>query len=210
MRSLHDRVSAYYPNSDRVKTAASKTYSYDAKGNVSHVSVGGTTSASAVWSVDNRLTSLTNSGGTSLYTTYNGSGLRTGKTVNGGATKSHPTYSPSCLRSSFRQKRDLCAGRLGAAEPTANSTKIYPFFPHLQFYQSRKIIGLLLCHKSAKYEGFGLLIREPVLKQKEEIEDEESRGKEEKEYDVSPFGTIVSLTHDFGARRKGGGKEDEN
>jgi len=79
-----------YPNSDRVKTAASKTYSYDAKGNVSNVSVGGTSSASAVWNADNRLTSLTNSGGTSLYT-YNGAGLRTGKTVNGGTTKSHLT-----------------------------------------------------------------------------------------------------------------------
>ena len=73
-----------------MKTAGNKTYSYDAKGNVSTVSVGGTSSASSVWSADNRLTSLTNSGGTSLYT-YNGSGLRTSKTVNGGATKSHLT-----------------------------------------------------------------------------------------------------------------------
>ncbi|MBC7529019.1 MAG: hypothetical protein H7308_15900, partial [Chthonomonadaceae bacterium] len=36
------------------------------------------------------MTSKTNGGGTSLYT-YNGSGLRTSKTVNGGTTKSHLT-----------------------------------------------------------------------------------------------------------------------
>ena len=79
----------YYPKSDRLQTAGNKTYSYDARGNVTNIATGTGTNLSNTalgWNFDNRLTSLTPASGTASTYLYNGSGLRTKKTVGSAVT----------------------------------------------------------------------------------------------------------------------------